>query len=234
MATKTKKPVINGSIHPRWPKPRVVRWLEWGAIPAIVGLWLPDWSGGYISGSGLGRALPLHFAFPPLLVYIGAVILLKACAEGIRDMGWHYTGVRISGILAIVLAALSLPFHFLRKGTTGDLYFGLEILSIGLAAFFATGFFWFTIAKVAEISTETRTRITQHIVAVLGVLALAAGAATVLSIWRGSTQWAILLRATLVLFTAAFSFCRYAVYCYKTQTSIGAAFAAAPEEQFWV
>jgi len=230
----TRKKVVSGFIRPRWPKPKVVKWLEVGAIPAILGLWLPDWAGGYIAGA-LGGQPPLPgFAFPPVLVYVGAVILLKACWEGIRDMGWHYLGLRISGILAVALAGLSLPLHFLRTGTGGDLWFAAEILSIGLAAFFATGFFWFTIAKVAEITVETRTEFTKIAVLVFNFTALAAGGATVIAIALDSEKWPLLLRATLVLFTIAFAFCRYAVHCYKTQKSIGATFVEAPDEQFWV
>ncbi len=105
---------------------------------------------------------------------------------------------------------------------------------IGLAAFFATGFFWFTIAKVAEISVETRTEVTKYAVLVLDILALALGALTVVSILVGSNGWPTALRLTVLTFTVAFLFCRYAVYCYKTQRSIGADFVAPPEEQFWV
>lgn len=229
-----KKKVVSGFIRPRWPKPKVVHWLEVGAVPAILGLWLPDWASGYIAEAGLPSGPLPGFAFPPVLVFVGALILLKACWEGIRDMGWHFTALRISGILAVALAGLSLPAHFLRHGTTGDWWFAAEILSIGLAAFFATGFFWFTIAKVAEITVETRTLVTKIAVAVFNLTALAAGAATVAAIVLNSTLWADLLRLTLVLFTIAFALCRYAVHCYKTQKSIGATFATAPDEQFWV
>ena len=230
----TKKSVVSGFIRPRWPKPRVVKWLEIGAVPAILGLWLPDWAGGYIAEATGNAPLLPGFAFPPVLVFVGAVILLKACWEGIRDMGWHYTGLRISGILAVVLAGLSLPLHFLRSGTGGDLWFAGEILAIGLAAFFATGFFWFTIAKVAEITVESRTETTKIAVLVFNFLALAAGGATVIAIALNSAVWPPLLRATLALFTVAFGLCRYAVHCYKTQKSIGATFVAAPDDQFWV
>ena len=50
----------------------------------------------------------------------------------------------------------------------------------------------------------------------------------------GNPAWPLVLRACVVLFTGAFLACRYGVYCYRAQTSIGAAFAAAPDEQFWV
>lgn len=33
--TPVKKRAVSGSIDPRWPKPKVVRWLEVGAVPAI-------------------------------------------------------------------------------------------------------------------------------------------------------------------------------------------------------
>jgi len=232
--TTTRKKVISGNLKPRWPKPRVVRWLEWGAVPAILGLWLPDWSGAYIAeATGEASLLP-GFAFPPVLTFVGALILLKACWEGIRDMGAHYRRLRVSGLLALGFAGLSLPAHFLRGGTGGDPWFAAEILAIGLAAFFATGFFWFTIAKVAEITVETRTEITKSAVLAFNLFALASGGATVVAILADSALWPGLLRSTLVLFTLAFALCRYAVHCYKTQKSIGASFATAPDEQFWV
>jgi hypothetical protein len=229
-----KKEVIPGTIKPRWPKPRVVKWLEIGAIPAIVGMWIPDWSGQYIHKmSGDSYIFPPSLAFPPIVVYIGAVILLKACLEGIKDMGWHYKGAKISGTTAVICAGLSVISHFfIQAGSTAAL--AITVLFIGLAAFFATGFFWFTIAKVAEISTETRTVVTKHIVMILDIAAILLGAVTVLLILIDSSIWPQLLRLTIVIFTVAFLFCRYAVYCYKTQKSIGANFVMPPEEQFWV
>lgn len=229
-----KKKVIPGTINPRWPKPKVVKWLEIGAIPAIVGMWIPDWAGQYIHKmSGDSYIFPSSLAFPPVVVYIGAVILLKACLEGIKDMGWHYKGARLSGTLAIACAGLSVISHFFIQ-TAGQTAFAVTILFVGLAAFFATGFFWFTIAKVVELSIETRTEVTKYIVLILNVAAILFGAVTVLSILRDSALWPQLLRITVLLFTVAFLFCRYAVYCYKTQKSLGADFAMPPDEQFWV
>lgn len=229
-----KKNVIPGSIKPRWKKSRVVRWLEIGAIPAIVGMWLPDWAGQYIHKmSGTDYVFPPSLAFPPVVVYVGALILWKACLEGAKDMGWHYKGIQISGALAVTCAGLSVvSSFFIQPGST--VAFAVTILFIGLAAFFATGFFWFTIAKVAEITVETRTEVTKRVVLILDILALALGGITVLSILADSGNWPMLLRLTVFVFTVAFLFCRYAVYCYKTQQSIGADFTAPPEEQFWV
>jgi hypothetical protein len=224
-----KKSVVNGSLWPRWPKPRVVRWLELGAIPALVGLWLPDWAGAYAGKAAWLSAVP---AFPPLLTYLGAVILLKACAEGIKDMGGHYLALRVSGGLALAFAAASLVLHFLIPSSP-RVGLALTLLAVGLAAFFATGFFWFTIAKVAEITVEARTARTRQAVAVAGVVALLLGGATVLGVLVGDDRWPLLLRATVVAFTVAFGLCRYGVHCYKTQRSIGATFSADPAEQFW-
>ncbi|MCL4492200.1 MAG: hypothetical protein M1510_09920 [Nitrospirae bacterium] len=231
---ESRKKVVSGHINPRWPKPRVVKWLEWGAVPAIVGMWFPDWAGQYIHKmSGTEYVFPPSLAFPPLITYIGAVILLKACLEGIRNMGWHYKGARASGTLAVLCAGLSIISHFFIQPASTTA-FALTILFIGLAAFFATGFFWFTIAKVAEISTETRTAVTKYSVLALDIAALLLGAVTVLSILKGSGNWPLLLRLTVMIFTGAFLLCRYAVYCYKTQKFIGATFVKQPEEQFWV
>lgn len=229
-----KKEAVPGTINPRWPKPKVVKWLELGAIPAIVGMWFPDWAGQYIHRmSGDSYIFPPSLAFPPVVVYIGAIILLKACLEGIKDMGWHYKGAKISGTLAVICAGLSMVSHFFIQAES-TLALAVTILFIGLAAFFATGFFWFTIAKVAELSIETRTEVTKHVVMVLNIVAILLGAITVLFILKGSNNWPLFLRLTVLTFTVAFLSCRYAVYCYKTQKSLGANFAVPPEEQFWV
>lgn len=231
-----KKTPISGNVKPRWKKTKVVKWLEVGAIPAIVGMWFPDWAGAYIKtiyGSGYVFLEPFAFAFPPVVVYAGALILWKGCLEGAKNMGSHYRGIQISGTLAVICAGLSvIPHFFIQPGS--DIAFAITILFTGLAAFFATGFFWFTIAKVAEISTETRTEVTKHIVLILNIVSILTGAVTVLSILGGSDYWPVLLRLTVLLFTMAFLFCRYAVYCYKTQKSIGANFVMPPEEQFWI
>lgn len=221
-----KKRAVSGSLEPRWPKPRVVRWMEIGAIPAVVGLWLPDWLGSYgpPGARGLSGGLP---ALPPLLTYVGAVILLVACYQGIKNMGVHFRGVIVSGALSVTFAAASLAFQLL----------GLEVLSLlctGLAAFFASGFLWFTIGKVAEISQETRTRVTWWSVAVLAVVSLGIHGFGTYAFATGSQELGLaVLRAGVLMFTLTFIACRYGVHCYKTQTSIGAGFSSAPDDQFW-
>lgn len=230
----TLKQQITGSIEPRWPKKKVVKWLEWGAVPAILGLWIPDWSGAYIqllsspSGSYFSWS-----AFPPVITFIGAVILFKGCTEGIKDMGWHYKAALWSSHIAIVFATTGFASHLLISQDTA-LFGALTILSIGLAAFFATGVLWLTIIKVAEISAETRTKIAGYIILVTGITALLSGAISVVLILLQQTLFAYFLRLTIVLFTVAFAFCRYGVYCYKTQKSIGAGFTIPPDEQFWI
>lgn len=226
----TVKKTVSGSIHSRWPKPRVVRWLEFGALPALAGLWFPDWTGGY---SELLNGNPRWDALPPLITYVGAVILLVACAEGVKDMGAHYRGVLISGAFAVAFAGISVAAHFLIPLAPLPLLAATIGASI-LALFFGTGFFWFTIEKVAEITTEARTFRTGKIVAVLGVTALLAGILAVGLLLTGSALWHATLRASVILTTLAFAGCRYGVYCYKTQKSIGATFTVPPAEQFWV
>jgi hypothetical protein len=227
-----RKTVVSGSIRPRWPKARVLKWLEWGAIPAILGLWLPDWAGGYAAAFTGAPPGPGALPFPPVVTYAGAVILFVGCLEGIRDMGVHYRLARALAILAVLSAAASIPLHFLAAGP-GPV-FAAELLSIGLAAALGTAVLGITIAKVAEIATETRARRTRDAVVALGASATAAGVASAALVVAGSPGWPIALRLCVVLFTAAFVACRYGVYCYRAQTSIGAAFAAAPDEQFWV
>ncbi|MDO9108936.1 MAG: hypothetical protein Q7U89_08135, partial [Coriobacteriia bacterium] len=41
------------------------------------------------------------------------------------------------------------------------------------------------------------------------------------------------MRIGVAFLTLTFGFCRYGVYCYKTQTSIGAGFRSDPNEQYW-
>jgi hypothetical protein len=229
----TKKKVISGSISPRWPKSRVVRWLEVGTVPALVGLWIPDWVGGYARAFGAGEAGPLPWAFPPVLTYLGAVVLLLGCGQGIREMGIHFKALKIFGALAVGFAGLSVLLHFLL-GTKADAKFALLIAVIGLAAFFASAVLLVTIDKVAEITTETRTRITKTVVLAGMILGLASSLVAAADVLSGSAAWVLWLRLMTVLFGATFVACRYGVHCYKTQRSIGAAFALAPEEQFWV
>jgi hypothetical protein len=230
----TLKAQIIGSIKPRWPKKKVVKWLEWGAVPAILGLWLPDWSGGYIKIlSNSPQSYTSWLVFPPVITFIGALILFKGCTEGIKNMGWHYKGALWSGWIAIAFAGLSLLWHFLLQQNP-VIFSALTILCIGLAAFFATGILWLTILKVAEISVETRTYRTSNIILFLGIAALLSGATAVILIYFRHPLFGLFLRLTVVLFTIVFGFCRYGVYCYKTQRSIGAGFTSPPDEQFWI
>lgn len=220
-----KKKAVSGSIDPRWPKPKVVKWLEFGAIPAIVGLWFPDWLGAYADGSA-PYIPPLLAPFPPLVTYVGAVVLLIACYQGIKNMGFHFKGVVVSGAFSIAFAAASVVVQLL-----GLSY--LSLLFTGLAAVFAAGFFWFTIGKVAEITQERRTRITWWAVAGF-TAATAAVYLTGLYLYAtGGPAGFTLLRVGVALLTVTFGLCRYGVHCYKTQTSIGAGFRSAPDEQYW-
>ena len=221
-----KKSAVSGSIDPRWPKPRVVRWLEWGAVPAIAGLWVPDWLGGYAPAGQYAMQSELP-AFPPLLAYVGAVVLLAACYQGIKDMGAHFKGVKVSGGLCVLAAGASILLQL----------FGLDVASLlatGLAAVFAAGFFWFTIGKVAEITQETRARRTWWAVAVTTILTAAVYLTGLYLYAAGAALGFTLLRAAVVLLTIDFLLCRYGVHCYKTQSSIGATFHEDPDEQYWV
>ena len=225
---------VTGGLKPRWPKTNVVKWLEWGAIPAIAGLWLPDWSGEYIHQ--FTNAAPFNYSWytlPPLLMFIGALVLFKACSEGIKNMGWHYNGVLTGGFLAIIFAVASLVFYFLIVRNQ-SLFGAATVLSIILAAFFSAVFLWFTIAKVAEISAETRIRITRNFVAVFAILAIFTGLVSVAGIYFNHAYFPLAFRITIGFFTICFGFCRYGVFCYKTQKSIGAGFTTKPDEQFWI
>lgn len=224
-ARPVKKKAISGQIDPRWPKPKVVKWLEIGAIPAIVGLWIPDWLGAYAHGSA-GYIPPLVPAFPPLVAYVGAVILLVACYQGIKDMGSHFRGVQVAGALTLLFAVASVVLQLAGQPVA-------SLTATGFAAVFAAGFFWFTIGKVAEITQETRTRVTWWAVAISTVATAVVYLAGVYLFATGSSAAFLVLRAGIVLLTITFGLCRYGVYCYKTQTSIGAAFSADPDEQYW-
>jgi len=221
----TKKKAVSGSIDPRWPKPKVVRWLEIGAIPAIAGLWFPDWLGAYAGGAA-PYLPPLLPPFPPLLTYVGAIILIVGCYQGVKDMGLHFKGVIVSGASAVALAVASVVAQLL-----GQSY--VSLLLTGLAAVFATGALWFTIGKVADITQETRTRVTWWAVLVLTIITAGVYLTGLYLFASGVALGFTVLRAAVVLLTLVFGLCRYGVYCYKTQTSIGAGFASAPDEQYW-
>ncbi len=220
-----KKKAVSGSIDPRWPKPKVVRWLEVGAIPAILGLWWPDWLGAY-GGGDAAYLPPLLPPFPPLLTYVGAVILLVACYQGIKDMGYHFKGVVIAGGLCVTAAVASVAAQL-----AGLPY--LSLLFTGLAAVFAAGFFWFTIGKVAEITQETRTRTTWWAVLVLTVATAVSYLSGLYLFATGAEIGFTVMRGAIVLLTVTFGLCRYGVHCYKTQTSIGAGFRDDPDRQYW-
>lgn len=218
----------------RWPKHKVVKWLELGAVPALIGLWFPNWAEGYIQwfSNGIDKGL-LAVAFPPLLAYVGVLILYKASTEGIKNMGTHYKGAIWAGRISVVFAILSIITHFFIQKNM--VFFGmLTILSIGLAAFFEAIFLWFTIAKVAEISAERRTRITRDVVLLISIAALISCITAVVYIYQQNHLFPFFLRLSVILFTVAFVFCRYGVFCYKTQKSIGANFTKPPEDQFWI
>jgi hypothetical protein len=220
-----KKKAVSGSIDPRWPKSKVVRWLEFGAILAIIGLWWPDWLGAYGGGARvcLTPALP---SFPPLLSYVGAVILLIACYQGIKDMGFHFKGVIVAGALCLAAAVASIAAQLLGLAN-------LSLLFTGLAAVFAVGFLWFTIGKVAEITQERRTHVTWWAVLVLTGLTATVYLTGLYLFATGAAVGFAVMRAAIVLLTVTFALCRYGVHCYKTQTSIGAGFHEDPDNQYW-
>jgi hypothetical protein len=222
-----KKKAVSGFIKPRWTKDRVVKYLERGAVPAILGLWWPDWLGSYAGGASFVIP-PLVPALPPLLTYIGAVFLLLGCYEGIKNMGYHFKGLKITGSLTVLSAAMSLVFIFVP---------GLKILSLafaGSAGYFGAGFMWFTISKVHEISQERRAKNTALAILVFDQITLLIYAAGLILLIVGNLAVGyLLLRAGVVSLTVTFFFCRYAVFVYKTQTSIGAKFAQDPDVQYW-
>ncbi len=228
--TPTKKRVVSGGLQPRWPKPRVVRWLEAGAIPALVGLWLPDWVGGYAAAlAGVPPRLPA-VPFPPVLAYAGAIILLLACAQGVKGMGSHYRGVLAAGGVAVAAAGGSVALHLLLVPDR----LGLAVLVSFLAFAAAVGFVWFTLRKVAEITTERRARRAAAIVAGFAAAALLPAVAATLLALHGDPGWTAPARAAQILFTVSLAAARYGVHCYKTQSSIGATFSTRPAEQFWI
>ncbi|MDH4183367.1 MAG: hypothetical protein OEV92_04030 [Nitrospinota bacterium] len=224
-----EKKQMSGFINPRWMKAKCVRYWEIGAIPCILGVWLPDFVGQYaLKMQGLD-----NHAFPPVITYVGALFLFAACAHAIEKMGLHYNVVMAGGWSAIALAGLSVVFHFMI--TPGNYtMLALTVLCIGLCAYAATSMFYFTIAKAAELGMETRMARNQWIVLILNHSAILAGAVTVVAIYLQSPLWVTLLRLTVILFTMAWIACRTAVYYFKTDKSIGVFFTKPPDEQFWI
>jgi len=224
-----EKKQVSGFINPRWMKPRCVRYWEIGAIPCILGVWMPDFVGQY----ALKMAGEPNHAFPPFITYVGALFLWAACAHAIESMGKHYLVVMGGGAAAVALAGISVVLHFFI--TPGNYtMLALTVLSIGLCAYAATTMFYATIAKAAEIGMESRMAADQTAVLILNHAAILMGAVSVVAIYLASPMWPALLRITVILFTAAWVACRLAVYFFKTDKSIGVFFAKPPDEQFWV
>lgn len=224
-----EKKQLSGFINPRWMKPRCVRYWEIGAIPAILGLWMPDFVGQY----ALKMAGNDNYAFPPFLTYVGALFLFAACAHAIENMGTHYKLMMAGGWSAIALAALSVLLHLaLKPGDYG--LFAILVLCIGLCAYAATMMFYFTISKAAEIGMETRMENTRKAVMILGHAALAVGALSVVAVYLESSLWIPLLRTAVVLFSITWIACRIGVYFFKEDKSIGVTFVKPPNEQFWI
>jgi hypothetical protein len=222
-----KKSAVSGSIAPRWPKQRVVTWLTAGATLAITGLWWPDWLGAYGHGA-VPYIPPLISPQPPLLTYVGATVLLVACYQGIKGMGSHFRGVMIAGALSLASATASIVWQMLGIDV-------LSLLSTGLAAVFASIFLWFTIGKVADIAQETRTRVAWLAIAGFTLASAIAYLSGLYLFMGGATENGLLvMRGGIVLLTVNYSICAYGIYCYKTQTSIGAGFSIEPDRQFWV
>ena len=73
-----KKKAVSGFIQPRWAKERIVRWLEIGAIPAVVGLWFPDWAGGVFR-----RGCLLHSAAVALSAALSRIHRCFDTAQGV-------------------------------------------------------------------------------------------------------------------------------------------------------
>jgi hypothetical protein len=157
---------------------------------------------------------------------MGAVILLVACYQGIKDMGFHFKGVVYAGALSVSAAAASIVSQLL-----GLPY--VSLLLTGLSAVFAAGFLWFTIGKVADITQESRVRATWWGVLVLTALTAVVYLGGLYLFAAGEASGFPIMRAAIVLLTATFGLCRYAVYCYRTQTSIGAGFRDSPDAQYW-
>ncbi len=211
-------------------KAKCVRFWEIGAIPCILGVWLPDFVGQYVR---MMAGEPNH-AFPPVITYIGALFLFAACAHAIEDMGAHYKVVVISGWTMIALAGLSVVFHFMITPDNINVMLALTVLCIGLTAYAATTMFYAVIAKAAELGMETRMLRDQKVVLIVNHAAISFGAASVVAIYLQADIWVILLRLCVILFTIAWIACKTAVYFFKTDNSLGVFFTKPPDEQFWV
>lgn len=227
MATIIRKQV-SGFQKPRWMKPKCVRYWEVGAIPVIIGVWVPDFVGEYaLKITGQDNA-----AMPPLITYVGALILWMACAHAIEKMGAHYRRMMFAGASAVVLAGVSIILHFgIAPGHHRML--ALFMLSIGLCAYAATFMFYYTIAKAAELGVETRMVRVRNLVFWVNNAALFIGALGIGAILQASPLWVPLMRGSVLLFTCAWLLCRLAVYYFKTDKSLGVFFAKPPAEQFW-
>lgn len=223
--------VVSKVICPRWTPARATRWVQIGAVGVIAGLWLPDWVGAYIAQSH-GRSCLLALPFPPVLAYLGAVILCKGCLEGIRDMGWHFRAARAMTSLAAWLAVASFGWQFAADDNGCRL--AMLQASIGLTMFCVACVPLLTMAKLAERG-EVRTGIAWEAALALNVAAMAATACAAVSVLSNG-PWDLWLRLAVLHFSAAILAGSYGISNYRTKPTFDAAWAIVPDDDdlFWV
>jgi len=206
-------------------KSLVVTLLWIGAVLAIVGLWFPNWV------RALAGSVDPLFVFAlfktPVITYIGAIVLWIGCLLGVKDMGKHFTYVLWFGIGAILSAVISWILALLGVMSP------IILLFIGVAAFLATIFMYWTFDKVEEIILDKMEGHVKRIVLWLDVLGILVGAIAVIVGLFASQYMVMLIYITLAVFTVDWIVACIGVYRYQVEKRLAGEFAAPPEEQVW-
>jgi len=206
-------------------KPLVVTLLWIGASLAILGLWLPS----RVSALA-GSETPL-FGFAlfrtPVVTYLGAIILWLGCLLGVWGMGKHSRYVLWLGIGAIAAAIISWVLALVGVLPSAVL------LLVGIAAFLATLFIYWTFDKVEEIILDKVVGRIKRAVLWMNIAGIILGAIAVVAGMFSANYMVAPTYATVAVYTATWIVACIGIYRYQTEKRLAGEFATPPEEQVW-
>lgn len=206
-------------------KSLVVTLLWVGAILAIVGLWFPNWVRALA-----GSEAPL-FGFAlfktPVLTYVGAIVLWLGCLLGVWGMGKHSRYVFWLGISTVVAAIISWVLALVGVLPSAVLLF------VGIAAFLATLFIYWTFDKVEEIIQDKVVGRVKRVVLGMNFVAIILGVSAVVVGLFSIGYMVPLIYATVAAYTLTWLIAGIGIYRYQTEKRLAGEFAAQPEEQVW-
>lgn len=205
-------------------KPLVVALLWIGAILAIAGLWIPSWVKALAGGEAL---FGLALFRTPVVTYLGAIILWLGCVLGVRGMGKHGRYVFWLGICAIAAAIISWILALVGVLPSAIL------LLVGIAAFLATLFIYWTLDKVEEIILDKVVGRVKRVVLGLNFVGIILGAIAVVVGLSSISYMVSLTYATVAVYTVTWIIACIGIYRYQTEKRLAGEFAVPPEEQVW-